>query len=138
MLQFSGSEKKLVIVFLDSGPNLHKKGPLWTMPKMESNFLKYRRSRRRSSAFRNFLFYQNIISFDWFLNLFCFFLSKKCHFQLNFCLKKQLKCCPTLPYRHFKTGQLRIFQHSSIACLALCLWCMSEFLLICYSKWTRF
>ena len=67
-----------------------------------------RNNKNRWSAFRKFLFYQNIICFDWVMIFFlsslqwCF-LSKKCHFQLKqLCLKKKLanhlsyKCCNDL------------------------------------------
>ena len=53
-------------------PSLHKKGSLWATPKQKNNCFS-RNNKSRSSAFRNFLFYENIICF----------LSKKCHFQLK-------------------------------------------------------
>ena len=80
--QFSGSEKKLVKPLGKNcffGPNLHRKGVI-----ME--FIFFGRNNNRSSVFRKFLFYQNIICFDWVMNLFLssvIFLSKKCHFQLK-------------------------------------------------------
>ena len=65
------------IVFLD--PICIEKGSLW-------KFFFFGRNNNRSSAFRKFLFYQNIICFDWVMNLFLssvILLSKKCHFQLK-------------------------------------------------------
>ena len=44
------------------GPSLHKKGPLWATPKQKNNCFS-RNNKSRSSAFRDFLFYQNIICF---------------------------------------------------------------------------
>ena len=84
--QFSGSEKKLVKPLQNFFFDLIciEKGSLWTTPKMEKKI--FGRNNNRSSVFRKFLFYQNIICFDWVMNLFLssvMFLSKKCHFQLK-------------------------------------------------------
>ena len=68
MLQSSSSEKKLVKPLKNCffGPNLHRKvimhGP-------HPRFFFCRNNKSRSSAFRKFLFYQNIC-FDWVMNLF--------------------------------------------------------------------
>ena len=84
--QFSGSEKKLVKPLQNFFFDLIciEKGSLWTTPKMEKKI--FGRNNNRSSVFRKFLFYQNIICFDWVMNLFLssvILLSKKCHFQLK-------------------------------------------------------
>ena len=53
---------------------------------MEFFLVFFGRNNNRSSAFRKFLFYQDIICFDWVMNLFLssvMFLSEKCHFQLK-------------------------------------------------------
>ena len=76
------------------GPICTTKGSAWTMPKMKKQIFFGRNNKSRSFAFRNFLFYQNIICFGWVISLFLFvwcFLSKKNHFQLkqlssNICL----------------------------------------------------
>ena len=69
MLQSSSSGKngKTSLIFLD--PICTEKGSLWATPKMQKNFFG-RNIKSRSSAFRKFLFYQNIICFDWVMNLF--------------------------------------------------------------------
>ena len=71
MLQYSSSEKSwwslLKIVFL--GPFFTNMGSLWAAPTMEL-FFSRRNNKSRSSAFRNFLFYQNIKCFDWVINPF--------------------------------------------------------------------
>ena len=57
------------------------------MPKIKNNFFG-KNNKSRSSAFKKVLFYQNIICFDWVMNLFLswvMLLSKKCHFSLNSC-----------------------------------------------------
>ena len=64
-MQSSSSEKKLVKpvknCFLE--PICTEKGSLWAIPKMEKK--KFGKNNKvRSSAFRKFLFYQNIICFD--------------------------------------------------------------------------
>ena len=70
MLQSRSFEKKLVKplknCFLD--PICTEKRSLWATPKMEKFFFG-RNNKSRSSAFRKFLFYQNIC-FDWVMNLF--------------------------------------------------------------------
>ena len=67
-MQSRNSEKKLV----------KKKRLLWATAKME-NFFFGRNNKSRSLAFRKFLFYQNIISFDRVMNLFlsCVMFSVK-------------------------------------------------------------
>ena len=71
MLQSSNSEKNLAIplknCFLD--PICTEKGSSWATPKVEKTFFG-RNNKKRWSAFRKFLFYQNIICFDWVMNLF--------------------------------------------------------------------
>ena len=44
-----------------------KTGPAWATPKISLIFF-CGNNKRRSQAFKNFLFYQNIISFDWIMN----------------------------------------------------------------------
>ena len=62
------------------GPNLHRKGVimLWAMPKVGKTFFG-RNNKSRLSAFRKFLFYQNIVCFDWVMNLFllCVFCQER-------------------------------------------------------------
>ena len=77
LLQSSSSEKNLVkplkIAFL--GPVCTTKRSTWAIPKMKNNFFFFfRNNKSRSSAFRNFSFYQNIICFGWVMNLFLFCL----------------------------------------------------------------
>ena len=71
MLQSISSEKKLVKPFKNCflGPICTKRGSLLATPKSKNIFFG-RNNKSRSSAFRNFLFYQNIICFDWVMNLF--------------------------------------------------------------------
>ena len=70
MLQSRSSEIKLVKplknCFLD--PICTEKRSLWATHMME-NFFFGRNNKSRSSAFRKFLFYQNIIFFDWVMDL---------------------------------------------------------------------
>ena len=69
------------------GPICKKKRSLWTTPKIKQNFLAEVPNENRSSTFRNFLFYQNMIYGLTDLWIFFYlewcFLSKKCHFQLK-------------------------------------------------------
>ena len=59
--------KPLKNCFLD---RIYKeKGSLWAMLKMGKKFFG-RNNKSRSSAFRKFLFYQNIICFDWVMDIF--------------------------------------------------------------------
>ena len=53
--------------FLD--PNYTESRSLWATPKMEKIFF-FKNKKSRSSAFWKFLFYQNIMCFDWVMNLF--------------------------------------------------------------------
>ena len=71
MFYVSTSEKKLVKPLKNCflGLNLLKKDSLWVIHNMENNFFG-RNNKSRSPAFRNFLFYQNIIFFDWVMNIF--------------------------------------------------------------------
>ena len=95
MLQSSSSEKKLVKPPRNCffGSNLDKKGIIMGHAYIEIHFLG-RYNKRRSSAFSNLLFYQNIISFDWVE--WCF-LSKYCHFLLQ---QQYISCIPLLNYFH--------------------------------------
>ena len=72
MLKFSSSEKKLVKPLKNCffWPNLHKKGVIMDHGRDEKKFFFGRNNKSRSPAFRKFLFYQNIICFDWVKNLF--------------------------------------------------------------------
>ena len=68
------------------GLNLPKKGVIMSHAQNKKQFFG-RNTKSRSSAFRNFLFCQNIISLGWVMNL-ClswvmYFVKKKCHFQLK-------------------------------------------------------
>ena len=85
MLKSSSSEKKLVKPLKNcfSGTNLHRKGVIVDHPQDEKKIFFGRNKKSRSSAFRKFLFYHNIVCFDWVMNLLWCFLSKKCHFQLK-------------------------------------------------------
>ena len=60
------------------GPKLHRNGVIMGHTQNGKRFFG-RNNKSRSSAFRKFLFYQNIICFDWVLNLFylewCFLSS---------------------------------------------------------------
>ena len=66
LAQIFRSEKKLVKPFKNCflDPICTEKGSLWAMPKVEKSFFFGRNNKSRSSAFRKFLFYQNIICFD--------------------------------------------------------------------------
>ena len=89
----------LKIVFFLS--NLHKKGVIMDHAHNGKFFLG-RNKNSRSSPFRNFLFYQNIICFDWvFFYLEWCFLLKKSHFQP----KQLLKLVSAIFY------QILIFHH---------------------------
>ena len=84
MLQSSSSEKKvkpLKNCFFE--PNFTGKGSFWATP--NGIFFCCRNNKSRSSAFRKFLFYQNIVCFDWVMNLFLYwmFSVKKVSFQLK-------------------------------------------------------
>ena len=88
MLKSSSSEKKAGKTFEKLffwTQFAEKRGHYGPRPRWKKNFFG-RNNKSRSSAFRKFLFYQNIICFDWVMNLFLssvIFLSKKCHFQLK-------------------------------------------------------
>ena len=71
MLQSSSSEKKLVKLLKNCffGPNLHRKGVITAHSQHRKRFFSWN-NKSRSSAFRKFLFYQNIICFDWVMSLF--------------------------------------------------------------------
>ena len=86
LLQSSISDKKLVkpqkkFFF---GRNLHKKGVIIGHAQNGEKFFS-RNNKSRSSAFRNFLFYQNIC-FDWVMNLFDVFC------QVSFPAKTAVTC----------------------------------------------
>ena len=51
-------------------PICTEKGSLWAIPKMEKIVFGRNNKSRSSTAFRKFLFYQNIICFDWVMDLF--------------------------------------------------------------------
>ena len=61
-------------------PICTKMGSLWATPKIKKSNFFSRNNKIRSSAFRNFLFYQNLICFDWVMNAFLsrvsFFVKK--------------------------------------------------------------
>ena len=66
MLKFSSSEKKLVKPFKKFfGPNLHGKGVIMDHAQDENFVFFGKNNKNRSLAFRKFLFYQNIICFDY-------------------------------------------------------------------------
>ena len=69
--------------------NLHKKGVIMGHAQNEKQIFWGRNNKIRSSAFRNFLFHQNIICFGWIMNL---FLS-----SVMFFVKKDLKKCWDVP-----------------------------------------
>ena len=71
MLQSSSSEKELVKSLKNCffRPNLHRKGVIMGHA-LDGKIFFGRNNKSRSSAFRKFLFYQNIICFDWIMNLF--------------------------------------------------------------------
>ena len=81
MFQSISSEKKLKkpLKFFFLEPIYIKKGSSWATPKTKNNFFD-RNNKSRSSSFRNILFNQNIICFDWVMNLFVswvmFFVKK--------------------------------------------------------------
>ena len=88
MLQFSSSEKKVgkTPEKMFFGPNLHRKGakvgPRWKNLFLADYFWKF--SKSSLSAFRKFLFYQNImfwLSYESFSILNDVFSQLKCHFQ---------------------------------------------------------
>ena len=60
----SSSEKNYFL-----SPICIKKGSLRATPKIKKTFFFGRNDKSRSSSFRNFLLYQNIICFDWVMNL---------------------------------------------------------------------
>ena len=62
--------KPLKIAF--SGPICTTKGSAWGHAQHGKQFSFGRNNKSRSSAFRNFLFYQSIICFGWVMNLFLF------------------------------------------------------------------
>ena len=80
--------KKLVKALKNcfSGPDLNKNGVLICHTQNEKQFFD-RNNKSRSSVFKNVLFYQNIICFDWVIDFFLSwewrFCQKKCHFQLK-------------------------------------------------------
>ena len=71
MLQSSSSKKKLVKPLKNcfADPICTEKRSFWATLKVEK-ILFGRNNKSRLSAFRRLLFYQNIISFDWVMNLF--------------------------------------------------------------------
>ena len=71
MLKSSSSEKKLVKPLKNCffGPKLHRKEDYGPRPRWKKKFFG-RNNKSRSSAFRKFLFYQNIRCFDWVISLF--------------------------------------------------------------------
>ena len=94
-----------------SDPICTTKGSVWTMPKMKKKIFFDTNNKSRSLAFRNFLFYQNIICFCWVMSLFLFawcFLSKKNHFQL-----KQL--CQLYTFHYQVLSFLSIFSNTLYA-----------------------
>ena len=72
MLKSSSFEKKLVKPLKNCffGPNLHGKGVIMDHAQDEKKIFFGRNNKSRSSAFRKFLFYQNIRCFDWVISLF--------------------------------------------------------------------
>ena len=87
MLQSSSSEKigKTSIKLLSCVQFAQKRSHYGPCPLWKTIFWG-RNNKYRSSAFRNFLFYQNAICFGWVMNLFLswlMFFVKKCHFQLK-------------------------------------------------------
>ena len=72
----SCSEKKLVkpLKIAIFGPNLHKKGISIGNAQNQKQMLWREIKKRRSSAFRNFLFHENIICFGRVMNLFLFWV----------------------------------------------------------------
>ena len=106
-MQSSSSEKKLVKPlknwFLD--PICTEKGSLQATPKVEKKFFG-RNNKSRSSTFRKFLFYQNIICFDWVKNLFLSWvmLSVK---KVSFPAKTAVRCVNIIFYFHKKSQKYK-------------------------------
>ena len=71
MFQSRSSGKKLVkpLKYCFCGPNLHRKEVIMGHAQ-DGRIFFGRNNKSRSSAFKKFLFYQNIICFDWVMNLF--------------------------------------------------------------------
>ena len=107
MLQSRSSEKKLVKPLKNCfwQTQFPQKGHYGPHPNEKQFF--GRNNKRWLSAFRNFLFYQNILfwlSFDWSFSILSdVFLSNKCHFQL-----KQLMMMANTSVSYFKN--LYIYQ----------------------------
>ena len=75
-----------------------KRGHYGPRPWWKKNFFG-RNNKSRSSAFRKFLFYQNIICFDWVMNLFLswvMFSVKKVSFSAKTAVKKSSNFVPKL------------------------------------------
>ena len=72
MLQSSSSEKKLVKPLKNCffRPNLHRKEVIMDHAQNVKKIFFGRNNKSRSSALIKLLFYQNIICFDWVMNLF--------------------------------------------------------------------
>ena len=102
MLQSSISEKKLV---KPQKKNLHKKGVILGYAQNGENFFS-RNNKSRSSTFRNLLFYQNIICFDWVKNLFLSWvmLSVK---KVSFPAKTAVRCVNIIFYFHKKSQKYK-------------------------------
>ena len=116
MLKSSSSEEKLVKPLKNCvlDPICIEKESLWTTPKMKKNIFFGRNKKNRSSAFRKFLFYQNImfwLSYESFsINQWCF-LSKKCHFQLKqLCslYNHYLFACKCIPHAKYEKKTIEI------------------------------
>ena len=104
-MQSSSSEKKLVKPLKNCffGPNLHRRGHYG--PRQDGIF-SGRNNKSRWSTFRKFLFYQNIICFDWVKNLFLSWvmLSVK---KVSFPAKTAVRCVNIIFYFHKKSQKYK-------------------------------
>ena len=129
MLQSSSSEKKLVKPLKNCffGPNLHRKEVIMGHAQDGNFFFFGTNNKSRSSAFRKFLFYQNIICFDWVMNLFLswvmFSVKKKVSFLSS--IKKQLNGAMCVSFSLFLNFYIKdlldhfLFEIKSLNCFIL-------------------
>ena len=109
MLQSSSSEKKLVKPLKNCffGLDFHRKVVIMGHPHDGKLFFG-RNNKSRSSTFTKFLFYQNILCFDWVMNLFLsweMFSVEKVSFpepkQLCYILSSLTFLCSFVPFKRF-------------------------------------
>ena len=88
------------------GPNFHRKGVIMHHAQDEKKTFFGRNNKSRSSAFRKFLFYQNIICFHWVMNLFLSWvmLSVK---KVSFPAKTAVRCVNIIFYFHKKSQKYK-------------------------------